>query len=95
MIDYPIPQQATHKEICDGLRRHYEEVSTKACASASGIRHAIDAYEREPALQQAAQEAAQALHEIRIATRHPAWAHEWAQVEQALTALKQAGVTYE
>jgi chromosome segregation ATPase len=44
-------KEATRAEICQGLRGHYERISTKQCEWASGIEHAINAYEREPALQ--------------------------------------------
>ena len=53
--------QASHADIIRGLREHYDSVSTKACSWASGIGHAIDAYEREPALRKRLVDAEAAL----------------------------------
>jgi hypothetical protein len=33
--------EATHEELCDGMLRHYKEVSKEACSSRSGIEEAI------------------------------------------------------
>jgi hypothetical protein len=41
---------ATHAEIVQMARQHYERISIAQCDWSSSIGHALDAWEREPAL---------------------------------------------
>jgi len=49
---------ATRAELAAGARRHYDRLSREACDWSSTIPHAIDAWEREPAIRAEARRAA-------------------------------------